>query len=174
MDTQSMNLSKKNALSIFGWLAFVAFYESVVFLLKTWSINSRSYLVSLNWQPLVYLVLIGVIVFGVNFLAYVLSWRLVVFPISRRGGVNNARLKYPLFLEWLTLCFAVFLFSLPVAFLIQFLPALLPLSENTVDVITSIWQALVSLWLYRDKVLSYLSESSDPVKNAESQSAVPS
>jgi hypothetical protein len=71
-------------------------------------------------------------------------------------------------------CFAVFLFSLPVAFIIQFLPALIPMSESAVDTTTSIWQALVSLWLYRDTVLSYLSESSDPLKNVEPQSAVPS
>jgi len=169
-----MNLSKKNALAIIGWLVLVASYELSVFLLKSWSTIFRPYLVSRNWHPLVYLVLIGVIVFGVNFLAYVLSWRLVVFPISRRGGLINVRLKHPLILEWLMFCFAVILLSLPFAYIIAFLPVLLPISENTVNVIASIWQALISFWLYRDRVLSYLSESSDPFKNAEPQSAVPS
>src|SRR5512138_341480 len=105
MNTQSMNSSKKNALSILGWLSFAAFFELSGFLLKSWSTNSRSYVVALNWHPLVYLALIVVIVFGINFLAYVLSWRWVVFPIARRGGINHARLKHSLFLEWLMFCF---------------------------------------------------------------------
>jgi len=173
MEAQSMNLLKKNALSVIGWLVFAGFYKLFIFFLSFWTTNSRFDLASFQWSPFLYIALIYAVSFIVGFLAYVLSWRLVVFPISRRGGLMNVSLKHPLILEWLAFCLFFFWYCLPIG-LIKAFPGLLPISKNTANIIISAWQAMVSLWLYRETVLSYLSESSHPLKNAESQSAVPS
>lgn len=174
MDAQPMNSLKKNALSVIGWLSFVVSFQLLGFLLNYWVTNSQSYLISLHWHPFIYKALYTVIVFIANFFAYVFSWRLVVFPISRRGGLENAHLKYSLFVEWLVFCFSVFLFSLLVWLIIQILPMLISMSDETVSVIQPILQGLVSLAIYRETVLSYLSASTVPPENTEPQSVTPS
>jgi len=174
MDAQPMNSLKKNALSVIGWLSFFVSFQLLVFLLNYWVTNSQSYLISLHWHPFIYKALYAVIAFIANFFAYVFSWRLVVFPISRRGGIENAHLKYSLFVEWLVFGFMFFLFSLPVGFIIQILPMLIPTSNETVSVIQPILQGLVSLAIYRETVLSYLGTSTVPPENTEPQSVTPS
>lgn len=157
-----------------GWLLFFALYKMFELLWKSWGENSMwhvwvSYLgVSDAFFP-VFISFI-VIVFSVGYLAFTLSWQLIVFPILRRGKMINVSVGYLRILDWwLTYCWYYLLYSLPTVFLAQFLPVLHPIFENIQDVIIFILLAALSLWLYRKTTLSCLSELSNPPVKTEPQ-----
>ena len=179
MKAQSNKLLKENTPLLMGWLLFFALYKMFELLWKSWGENSMwhvwvSYLgVSDAFFP-VFISFI-VIVFSVGYLAFTLSWQLIVFPILRRGKMINVSVGYLRILDWwLTYCWYYLLYSLPIVFIILFLPVLFlsvlnPITENTQDVIIFILQTALSLWLYRKTTLSCLSELSNPPVKTEPQ-----
>ncbi|MBI3172184.1 MAG: hypothetical protein HYZ25_00570 [Chloroflexi bacterium] len=173
MKTKLIKPLKENILLLTGWLLFFALLKVFEFSWKSWGKNSMwhvwvSYLGVSDARLSVSLSFI-VIVVGVGYLAFALSWQLIVFPTLRRGNLINASVSYLRILDWwLTYCWYYLLYSLPIVFIILFLPVLFlsvlnPIAENTQDVIIFILQTALSLWLYRKTTLSCLSELS-PVK----------
>lgn len=174
MNTKSIKPPKENTLVLIGWLLFFALSKVFEFSWKSWGVNSMwhlwgSFLRVSDGRIPVLLSLI-VIAFVVGYLAFALSWQLIVFPILRWGKMINVGVGYLRILDWwLTYCWYYLLYSLPTVFLAQFLPVLHPIFENTKDVIIFILLATLSLWFYRKITLSCLSELSNPPVKTEPQ-----
>jgi hypothetical protein len=103
-----------------------------------------------------------------GFFAFAISLRLIVFPIIQRETSVSVKLKYPLIAEWL-IFFILFVFLNLWIGSVQDLLSALGLPDDIIEMVQPVWQAFISLWFYRENVLTYSAVQNDQLEGVELQ-----
>lgn len=169
MESGKMGLLKKNGLAVLGWSVFAGLYYLFVKLFFAWLAQQIPTDSSIfQTKPLLVVAFIYLSSFVFGFSAFAISLRFIVFPIMQRETTVAVKLKYPLFSEWV-IFFIVFMFlTLPIG-LIEGLLGYFGLPDAITEMVQPAWQAGISLWFYRENVLTYFAVQNDQLEGVELQ-----
>jgi hypothetical protein len=155
-----MQLIKQNFPVILGWFLYVVsarvlyivLFVGVVWLSKMAAFEPTSLLA----------ILFGGIVYGIaEYIGFATSVRWIVLPLATGVSHPMDRSKHKfLIAEWLEFCFYLILFCSPLV-AIRLLPEFLSISKEVADWIQFIWIPVVSLFIYRSIILSYIASVAD-------------
>lgn len=168
-----MEFLKKNGLTILGWSVFVGLYYLFGKLFSEWfkqQLPLDSPMV--QTKPWLVIVFLCLSVFLLGFSAFAISLRLIVFPIIQRETGVSVKLKYPLIAEWLMFVIVFLVLSLSIG-LVQDLLSALGLPDNITEMVRPVWQLCLSLWFYRENVLTYFAAQNDQLEGVELQMQEP-
>jgi hypothetical protein len=169
MESGKMGSLKKNGLAILGWVVFAGLSYLISKLLFAWVALQVSPDSSfLETHPLLLRAILVLCSFLIGFSAFTISLKFVVFPIIRRQTAVSVELKYPLSDEWILFCIVFVICTLPIGY-VEALLDLLNVPDTTIRLLRPAWRAVISLWFYRDSVLTYASAQIDQVENTELQ-----
>jgi hypothetical protein len=169
MESGKMGSLKKNGLAVLGWAVFASLYYLFVKLFYQWlrhQIPLDSPIV--QTKPLLVVAFIYLGVFVLGFSAFVISLRLIVFPIIQRETAASVKLKYPLIAEWLIFVIVFTFLTLPIGTVEQ-LANYADLPDAIIEMVAPVWQGCLSLWFYRENVLTYSAVQDDQLEGVELQ-----
>jgi hypothetical protein len=163
-----MGLLKKNGLLLLGWVVFVGLYYLLVrfpYYYLLLQIQAEFPTIKINPLAAVF-ILLGI--FFLNFLAFVISLRMIVLLIAKRDNLQMVRSKFPLFFEWVIYCIVFLIFCWPIGY-VQSLLALSSLPDTAIGMLKPVWQFLVGFRLYRESAADYVKRFQDQVEGTKIQ-----
>ena len=161
-----MHRIRKNYPVIAAWLAYVFTAWLLKKLLESgavWVLKRFSFELSSNSYVPILILGIGVLIVA-EYAGFASSVRWVALPLSRMANIFSTKPQSGfLILDWLSFCYYFVLFCLPLLVINEF-PVFtldvegLPISTDAANSIGLVWKYAVSLFVYRDIVLSSLND----------------
>jgi hypothetical protein len=158
-----MHLIRKNYPVVAAWLAYVIsawLLKKLLGLGMSW----LQKLFSFEYSSNSYLFIGIVVLLAAEYIGFTSSVRWVAVPLSPIAKNLSPKPKAGfLILDWLSFCYYFLIFCLPLLVINAF-PVItfdvrgLPISKEVEDSIGVVWKSIVSLFVYRDIVLSSLND----------------
>jgi hypothetical protein len=164
-----MGILKKTGISLLSWLVWVVLNYSFHLLLYIplykwlWQIKDVRQL-----DDLALMAILFPVSFVLGFLSFVISFRIVIFPIARRNNLTIDSSMRPVFFEWIIFYIIFTFLSWPIPF-IQGLLSLSSLPDAVIHAVKPIGRVLVSFVLYRESALDHFREFPDQVEGKKVQ-----